>query len=120
MMRMAYEELGKTGNKATRRKSRDMSSMSTPLSANGDEKSTSSRGRSGSEVIKIKMGEDHDITRMKENSVRENTLKGAIKNFERDTVKFKIQIEQAQAALDEYYMEMISGYGPVNKLTRFE
>ena len=69
MMRMAYEELGKTGNKATRRKSRDMSSMSTPLSVNGDEKSASSRGRSGSEVIKIKMGEDHDITRMKENSI---------------------------------------------------
>lgn len=60
------------------------------------------------------------MTRMKVNSTKENTLKSAISNFERDPVKFKLQIEKAQEALDAHYMEMINAYEPVNKLTRFE
>jgi hypothetical protein len=105
------------GNKATRRKSRDASSMSTPLTVSGDDKNTASRG---SRVININLADDVDATRIKMNTTRETTLKSAILNFERDPVKFSAEIEKAREALDAHYMEMINDYAPVRKIARFE
>lgn len=140
-MKKAYEDLGQTGNKyclsicyslflslisdidinlgnkTTRRKSRDTSSMSTPLTASGDDKSTVSRG---SRVININVADDVDATRMKVNATREITLKSAIQNFERDPVRFSSEIEKARDALDAHYMDMINEYAPVRKMARFE
>ena len=105
------------GNKATRRKSRDASSMSTPLTVSGDDKNTASRG---SRVININLADDVDATRIKMNMTRGTTLKSAILNFERDPVKFSAEIEKAREALDAHYMEMINDYAPVRKIARFE
>jgi hypothetical protein len=49
----------------TRRKSRDSPSMSTPLTASGDDKSTVSRG---SRVININVADNVDAARMKVNA----------------------------------------------------
>lgn len=140
-MKKAYEDLGQTGNKyflsicyslflslisdidinlgnkTTRRKSRDTSSKSTPLTASGDDKSTVSRG---SRVININVADDVDATRMKVNSTREITLKSAVQNFERDPVRFSSEIEKARDALDAHYMDMINENAPVRKMARFE
>ena len=102
------------GNKATRRNARDTPVTSTPLSASTYKNSNTSR------VLNVNFADDADTARMKKNETRENTLKRAISNFERDKIKYKDQIETAQKALDEHYLDMINEYAPLPKIARFD
>ena len=87
---------------------------STPLSASTYKNSYTSR------VLNVNFADDADTAKMKKNETRENTLKRAISNFERDKIKYKDQIETAQNALDAHYLDMINEYEPLPKIARYE